>query len=476
MSDETQPHLQVLIVEDDSNYVYEVKEELVRSASHVADFDYATNYQEAIRKIDALRPDLILLDVIFPVDKGDAQKDRLDYEAGIKLLEHIARVAPGTRTVVLSSQSKTFAVNLLIRFKEVTDYIFKDAPWSEIRIKVLRHLESLAKMQEMSRQLLSRYRLMGDSEAMKRVRKLIHRVATRETTTVLIQGESGTGKELVAQNIHQVSSRRSSPFVVVNCGAIPEGLLESEFFGHVRGAFTGAVRDSRGKFEQAEGGTLFLDEVGEIPAPLQAKLLRVLQEGEFARIGEEGQRKVDVRIVAATNRDLAAEVRAGRFREDLFYRLNVFLIEVPPLRQRPEDIPSLVEYYGEVFNREMEDTRRFTPEALRLLSTYGWPGNVRELKNIVERLFIVSDTREIEAGDVETLLLISGDGYNVSFPPQEASYKAAKAAVIRVFHRKFLLHHLRRNEFNLSRTASAIGYNRQDLGKLVSELELDREK
>ncbi len=467
--------LDVLVVEDDANYIYEMKEELVRHASGLAEFRYASSFDDAARKLSRRAPDLILLDIIFPLSDGDVRGGRLDHEAGVKLLELVARQSPGSQTIVLSSQTKTFAVNLLIRFKGVSDYIFKDAPWPEIRAKILRRLEAQAKVREMSLSLLSRYRLVGESDAMQGVRRLIDRVASRGNTTVLIQGESGTGKELVARTLHLQSARAARPFVVVNCGAIPEGLLESEFFGHVKGSFTGAVRDTRGKFELAEGGTLFLDEIGEIPPALQPKLLRAIQDHEFNRVGAEEPVQANVRVVAATNRDLAAEVKAGRFREDLFYRLNVFPIAVPPLRSHPEDVPELAAYFAGIFNREMQDCREFTPEALALLARHSWPGNVRELKNLVERLFIVSEEKAIDAAEVEMQLQVGGEGYHVSFPPGETSYKAAKASVIRVFHRRFLLHHLRRNGFNVSRTAAEIGYNRQDLGKLVAELGLGPE-
>ncbi|MBI4865756.1 MAG: sigma-54-dependent Fis family transcriptional regulator [Candidatus Wallbacteria bacterium] len=468
--------LTVLVVEDDANYAYEIREELARQSGELATFHFASTLKEAIKKVDRLKPDLLLLDVIFPVGADDAAADRLDHEAGVKLLEYVASSSAGSRTIVLSSQSKTFAVNLLIRYKEVSDYIFKDAPWPEIRAKVFRQLESLGRLKELSLKLLSRHELIGQSAAMKAVRKLIDRVASRDSTTVLIQGESGTGKELVAQSIHRLSPRSGCPFVVVNCGAIPEGLLESEFFGHARGAFTGAVREVRGKFELAHGGTLFLDEIGEIPLALQPKLLRALQEREFSRVGDERVVKVDVRVIAATNCDLAREVKEGRFREDLFYRLNVFPIEVAPLRSRREDVPELVEYFAGHFNREMEETKAVTAQAVEALAAYEWPGNVRELKNIVERLFIVTEGGQVGAIDVEALLGTRGEGYQVGFPPGETSYKTAKAEVVRMFHRKFLLHHLRRNGFNVSRTAAAIGYNRQDLGKLVAELGLDREE
>jgi transcriptional regulator with GAF, ATPase, and Fis domain len=232
--------------------------------------------------------------------------------------------------------------------------------------------------------------LVGESPALKKVQQQIELVAPTQAT-VLITGESGTGKELVARAIHERSPRRERPLITVNCGAIPETLFESEFFGHARGAFTGAQRDKPGRFELASGGTLFLDEIGELPLPMQAKLLRVLQEQEVERVGETKARKIDVRVLAATNRDLAAEVEAGRFRQDLFYRLSVFPIENPPLRERREDIPRLAEHFIRVAAKRMNrKPPKFTPAAARQLSARDWPGNVRELQNAVERAVILS--------------------------------------------------------------------------------------
>jgi PAS domain S-box-containing protein len=231
--------------------------------------------------------------------------------------------------------------------------------------------------------------IIGGSAALRRVMSQIELVAPADAA-VLIYGESGTGKELMARAIHDRSPRKGGPMVKVNCGAIPENLFESEFFGHVRGSFTGAVRDKAGRFELAAGGTIFLDEIGELPLSLQAKLLRVLQEKEFERVGDSITRKVDARIVAATNRDLKRDVDSGRFRQDLFYRLSVFPIEVPPLRDRREDIPSLAAHFAEVATRRMNrPSPRLTPEQARVLSSYDWPGNVRELQNAVERAVIL---------------------------------------------------------------------------------------
>ncbi len=232
--------------------------------------------------------------------------------------------------------------------------------------------------------------LVGESPALRKVQQQIDLVAPTQAT-VLITGESGTGKELVARAIHERSPRRGRPMITVNCSAIPEALFESEFFGHARGAFTGAQRDKPGRFELASGGTLFLDEIGELPLPMQAKLLRVLQEQEVERVGETKTRKIDVRVLAATNRDLAAEVEAGRFRQDLFYRLSVFPIENPPLRERREDIPRLAEHFIRLAAKRMNRRPpKFTNAAARQLSARDWPGNVRELQNAVERAVILS--------------------------------------------------------------------------------------
>jgi transcriptional regulator with GAF, ATPase, and Fis domain len=232
--------------------------------------------------------------------------------------------------------------------------------------------------------------LVGESPALRKVQQQIDLVAPTQAT-VLITGESGTGKELVARAIHERSPRHERPMITVNCSAIPEALFESEFFGHARGAFTGAQRDKPGRFELANGGTLFLDEIGELPLPMQAKLLRVLQEQEVERVGEIRARKINVRVVAATNRNLAAEVEAGRFRQDLFYRLSVFPIENPPLRERREDIPRLAEHFIRTAAKRMNrKPPKFTNAAARQLSARDWPGNVRELQNAVERAVILS--------------------------------------------------------------------------------------
>lgn len=258
-------------------------------------------------------------------------------------------------------------------------------------------------------------------------------------TTVLILGESGTGKELVASAIHRNGNRAKRPFVAVNCGAIPENLLESVLFGHVRGAFTDAAGDQAGLFEEADGGTLFLDEIGEMPLALQVKLLRVLQEEEIRRVGAGSSRKINVRVVSATSRDLEADVRAGRFREDLYFRLNVFFIQLPPLRERVEDIPLLAEYFLSKNASSMERPPvRIAPEAMRCLMAYGWPGNVRELENVVERGMILCDGDVIDGECLPVSLREVGGRKQISSPDENLSIKKAEDAIERDLIRKAL--------------------------------------
>jgi DNA-binding NtrC family response regulator len=303
-------------------------------------------------------------------------------------------------------------------------------------------------------------RIVGRSREMRRVRALIRRVAESDVP-VLIQGESGTGKELVARAVHDLGRRAGGRFVAVNCGAIPETLLESELFGHGRGAFTGALRERPGLVEEAEGGTFFLDEAGDLSPALQGKLLRLVQEREFRRVGENRTRRADVRFLSATHRDLAAEIVRGRFREDLFYRLAVVTIDVPPLRSRDEDLPVLLDHFLASCCRALgRATARFTAEAEALLGEYSWPGNVRELHNEVQRCLALappgapigeeslSDRIRRPAGERD------GDGFN---------YFAARAG----FERRFLRQALSRYGFNKTRTAGEIGLSRQGLFKLL---------
>jgi two-component system nitrogen regulation response regulator NtrX len=305
---------------------------------------------------------------------------------------------------------------------------------------------------------------------MQRLRQEIARAAPTGAT-VLIQGESGTGKELVGREIHRASRVSGGPFIQVNCAAIPEELIESELFGHEKGSFTGAVRRQVGKFVEADGGTIFLDEIGDMSARAQAKVLRVLEVGEVEPVGAARVRQVTVRVLAATNRDLTAWIKEGRFREDLYFRLNVVPLQTPPLRERPEDIPELTEHFTRVFSeRDHRKPRRFAASALEVLKARSWPGNVRELRNLIERVLIMTDTDPIEARDLPPEARVS---------PAEISEKSAKLATLSEFkefaERQFLVAKLRENGWNISRTAEVIQTPRSNLYKKIEHHGISKE-
>jgi two-component system, NtrC family, nitrogen regulation response regulator NtrX len=313
--------------------------------------------------------------------------------------------------------------------------------------------------------------LLGSTPDILALREEIARVAPARAT-VLVVGESGTGKELVARRIHHLSPRARAPFVRVNCAAIPEELIESELFGHERGAFTGAVRRQVGKFMQADGGTIFLDEVGDMSLRTQAKVLRALQDGEIEPVGAGEVRHVDVRVIAATNKDLASEVKAGRFREDLYFRLAVVLLRTPPLRSHPEDVQHLVEHYTraacEEYNRRC---KRWSPDALRQLRAYPWPGNVRELKNVVERAVIMQLDDEIRSVELVAASPSGGD------PELEGVFGAATLAEFQErAERAYLLRVLQRHQWNVAATARAVQTPRSNLYKKIEAYGLKREE
>ena len=312
-------------------------------------------------------------------------------------------------------------------------------------------------------------RIIGRSKAMIGIQSLIHKIKDHDAP-VFIAGESGTGKELVARAVHEHGARQKGPFVAVNCGAIPDHLLESELFGHARGAFTGACRDKAGLIEEAHGGTFFLDEIGDLSPPLQAKLLRLIQEREIRRVGENRTRRVDVRFMSATNKDLEAEIKRGGFREDLFYRLRIVVIEIPPLRNRREDILPLLQHFVGKYSREMNRPRAFfTPRALELLHQYTWPGNVREVQNEIQRCLILA------GGDS----LIREDHLSAKINPERESSLAfsynffqAKAE----FEKRFLNQALARFGYNRARTAGELGLSRQGLFKLMKKHSIETQK
>jgi two-component system nitrogen regulation response regulator NtrX len=317
-------------------------------------------------------------------------------------------------------------------------------------------------------------RMVGDSAGMRAVRELIAQSAASDSR-ILIEGENGTGKELVAREIHARSARASGPFVELNCAAIPETLIESELFGHEKGAFTNALQRRRGKVETADRGTLFLDEVADMSLVTQAKVLRVLQEMRFERVGGEESLTVDVRVISATNKDIRAEIARGRFREDLFFRINVVPIHVPPLRERLEDLPALIDYFMEKFKRpSAKEPRTVSPEGMKVLCGYHWPGNIRELKNFVERVNIMTEEAVITAASVKSFL---GAAAPAETDGALFAYEGMTLAQARdTFERELIAARLRENGGNVSRTADALGVYASNLHSKMKKLKMTTEK
>jgi len=385
----------ILVVDDEAS-MREFLEILLKKQGHrVAT---APDAAGALRRADEGGLDLVITDL------------RLGAHSGVEVLRGVKERSPGTEVVMVTAFATT--ENAIQAMKlGAYDYVLKPFKVEELVLVVQKALEHRALLQEnrvlrhrVGRPRLAAPDIIGRSAAVEEVRSLVEKVAPTRTT-VLITGESGTGKEVVARAIHDRGERRGEPFVAINCGAIPEGLIESELFGHDKGSFTGANEAKAGLFEVAGSGTLFLDEVAELPAHLQVKLLRAVQERRIRRVGGKADLTVDARIVAATNRDLQEEVRAGRFREDLYYRLNVIQIRMPPLRARREDVALFLGHFLERFSVEAgKGEMRFAPEAERRLCDYEYPGNVRELANVVERAVTLADGPEIGVGDLPPAL------------------------------------------------------------------------
>jgi two-component system nitrogen regulation response regulator NtrX len=415
---------------------------------------------EAITVFPEYRPHITFLDVKM---------------AGIDGLETLTRLRDldPHATIVMISGHGTVQTAVDATQRGAFDFLEKPLDTDRLLVTVrnaLRHVELTGENERLREVVTTRYRMIGDAAALKEVRELVAKVSPTNAR-VLITGENGSGKELVARALHDGSPRRQRPFVELNCAAIPSELIESELFGHMKGSFTGAVADRAGKFEQADGGTLFLDEVGDMSLAAQSKLLRVLQEGVVTRIGGSKSITVDVRVLAATNKELRSEIEIGRFREDLLYRLNVVEIRVPPLRERLEDIPVLVPYFAEQIAASAGvPLRRFGDDALARLARRPWPGNVRELRNAVERLLILGGGKIISAGDVDRLL-----------PPVEEGHVPVAAAphTFETFkqdaEKNFLVQKLREHDWNVSETARALKMPRSNLYKKIERYGLKRD-
>jgi two-component system nitrogen regulation response regulator NtrX len=389
---------------------------------------------------------------------------------GVEILVELSERWPGLPVVMMSGHG---TIETAVRTTRHGAYDFIEKPLSIDKLLLtLQHaLERSNLKQENARlraQNLRAHEILGESELVAKLKEQI-RVAAPSNGWVLITGDNGTGKELVARQIHTQSRRADGPFVEINCAAIPEELIESELFGHEKGAFTGAVAQKRGKFELAHGGTLFLDEVADMSLMTQAKVLRILQEQTFVRVGGTEMLDVDVRVIAATNKVLEQEIAAERFREDLYYRLNVIPFHVPALRERAEDVPVLARTFVEEFCREAGvPPKRITPAAAKLLSGHSWPGNVRELRNLMERVVIMSPGSTIGVRDLPDTLRASAD--------PEGGAAATLDEARKSFEREFLLARLAEHGWNISRTAEAIGLARESLSRKIKAHEIEVER
>jgi two-component system nitrogen regulation response regulator NtrX len=401
----------------------------------------ASSGEECLKKIEEDNYDLVLLDIWLPgID-------------GIETLRRLRERTPDTRVIVISGHA---TIATAVAATKLGAYDFIEKPLSlEHTLLVARNALSHRRLEQahdmLRHQLEEHYTIVGESIPIKALRKQIALVAP-SNSRVLIFGESGTGKELVARNIHFLSKRVSAPFVEVNCAAIPEELIESELFGHTKGSFTGAGETKKGKFELADGGALFLDEIGDMTMKTQAKVLRAVEEQKFQPIGAPASVRVDVRVLAATNKNLPAEIAAGRFREDLFYRLNVIPFLVPPLRERREDIPVLARHFMRLFSAEHgRAPKEFTSDALDLMTDYSWPGNVRELRNEVERVVIMVQEDVVNR---DALSLPNG-----SAPLPGSTLHEARAQ----YEKQFILAKLKESNWNVSQAARLLGLERSYL-------------
>jgi DNA-binding NtrC family response regulator len=454
----------ILVVEDEQAIRLALKGLLSREGYEV---ELAEDGERAVAKLASDEFDLVLTDLA--LGRGIS---------GMEVLQHTKEQRPGTAVVMITAHgNEKIAVDAMKAGAD--DYVPKPFDNDEIRVVVRRALDRY-RLERDNRLLLEQIQrdygfdtLIGSGKAMQGVFETIQKVAETDLT-VLIRGESGTGKELVAQAVHNTSNRKQRPFVAVNCAAINRELVESELFGHEKGAFTGADSRREGRFESADGGTIFLDEIGDMAPETQAKVLRVLQEHKLERVGGSASVEVDVRVVAATHRDLEQAVEEGTFREDLYYRLKVVELELPPLRERREDVAALAErFLGLVAERLGREKKRLSDEALTRLARHTWPGNVRELRNVIEQAAVLSSGESITADDLkldDARQADVGATIDTAIP-----FSESKKRHVDDFERSYLLRALRENDGNVSRTATAIGMVRQSLQQKIRELDLRSE-
>ncbi len=442
----------VLAIDDDEALL-----ELLRKVlgEHDCRVSARTSAIAALKLLAEAPPDIVLCDIRMPGMNGMA------------LLERVKKDSPDTIVILMTAfGSIDSAVEAMKR--GAADYITKPFKMDEILVVLEKALEQRAlhrELESLRDEVADRYRfgnLIGKSKPMQTVFELIRRVAGVRST-VLITGRSGTGKELVAKAIHYNSDRRDKPFVAINCAALPEALLESELFGHVKGAFTGASQNKPGLFEEADGGTLLLDEIGDLPPAMQAKILRTLEDRQVRRVGATTAVEVDVRLIAATNQELDERVRDGRFREDLFYRINVISIHLPPLAEHPEDIPLLAQHFLEKYaEQHRRPPKELSAEALKALMSYEWPGNIRELENAIERALALSTTPTIRPADLPATLTVNGAGLVTS--------GLAQGVALRDLEERYILEVLDQVRGNQVKAAQILGIDRKTLYRKLKTL------
>jgi DNA-binding NtrC family response regulator len=448
----------ILIVDDEVDAL-DLMEELFQKNGY--DTYTARNGVEALNIIRETEADIMISDIFMP---------EMD---GMTLLDTVRKKYPDISIIMITAHG-TIETAVDAMKKGAKDYILKPLRLDEIvaKVETISQLKSLIKENRyLKDKLLKKFNfenIIGKNKKMQDLFELIKDIA-KTNSTVLIRGESGTGKELIANAIHFNSDRIEKPFVKVNCGVLAENLLESELFGHVKGAFTGAIKDKVGRFELANGGTIFLDEIGDISANMQLKLLRVLQEGEFERVGGNETKKVDVRILAATNRNLEEAMKNGNFRQDLYYRLNVIPLDVPPLRERKDDIPLLVAYFLDKFNADFKKKiEAVDDEAMSYLQTYDWPGNIRELENLMERAIVLNKSGILKVTDFP---IFNSDVET----EQEIDIHSSNdlTGIVDNFEKKIILKALRENNFNKLRTAEKLGIHRSTFMSKLKKYEIN---
>ncbi|UCG99902.1 MAG: sigma-54-dependent Fis family transcriptional regulator [Deltaproteobacteria bacterium] len=441
----------VLVVDDEPSIIQSLHGILADEGFEVMSADGGLKALDIIKETI---PDIVLLDIWMP-----------DID-GIETLKRIRELYPSLQVIMISGHG---TIDTAVRATKLGAYDFIEKPLS--LEKVLLSINNALNYNRLEAELdlfrerdRQRYQIAGHSNAIAEMKEQIEKAAPTDAW-VLIVGENGTGKELVAHTIHRLSKRNNKPFIEVNCAAIPEDLIESELFGHEKGAFTGATTMKRGKFDQANDGTLFLDEIGDMSLRAQSKVLRILQEQRFERVGGNRTIKVDVRVIVATNKNLEEEIAKGAFRDDLYFRLNVIPIRVPPLRERVDDIPELVSEFLDEFSIDTkEEPRLLSPDAMELLKKYGWPGNVRELKNLIERMAIMCPGETVDAKDIPAPFNTSRieEGKLESF----VSFDTLKEAR-EIFEKSFIASKLKQFGGNISKTAEAIGVERSNLHKKI---------